>query len=157
MSMVAFGVSGKTIAATSTLTTDLGVQCPAQQAVTLDEVDVGFDGTNSANGPGIIDIGHCTFATNPPGTNSTSVTPVKSDSARTETVQSTCGKTWTTQPTVITIWKSFLCPVYMGSALAPLPLLKPMIAKGGGGIVLSSTLPASVTANLTGTLLCTEG
>lgn len=156
MAMLSFGVSGKTIAATSTLTTDLGVQTPAQQAVSLDEVDVGFDGTNSANGPGIIDIGSCTFATNPPGTNSTSVTPAKSDSGRPETIQSTAGKTWSTQPTVITIWKSFLVPTYMGSALAPLPLMKPAVAKGGNGLVLSSTLPSAVTANLTGTLLCTE-
>lgn len=156
MAILAFGASAKTIAATSTLTTDLGVKTPANQAVTLDEIDVGFDGTNSANAPGIIDIGFCTFATNAPGTNSSSTTPVASDSGRPETIQSTTGKTWTVQPTVITIWKSFLVPVYMGSALAPLPLLRPMIAKGGNGIVMSSTLASGVTANLTGTLLCTE-
>jgi hypothetical protein len=156
MANLAFGVSGKTIAATSTLTTDLGIQCAAQQAITLDEVDVGFDGTNSANGPGIIDLGQCTYATNAPGTNSTTVTAVASDSGRPETIQSKGGKTWTAQPTVITIWKSFLVPTYMGSAIAPLPLSKPMIAKGGGGVSLASTLPASVTANLTGTLLATE-
>lgn len=156
MAMLAFGVSGKTIAATSTLTTDLGIQCAAQQAITVDEIDVGFDGTNSANGPGIIDIGQCTFATNAPGTNSSTVTPVASDSGRPETIQSKGGKTWTAQPTVITIWKSFLVPTYMGSALAPLPLMKPQICKGGGGMTLSSTLPSGVTANLTGTVLATE-
>ena len=156
MAMLAFGVSGKSIAATSTLTTDLGIKTPANQAVTLDEVDVGFDGTNSANAPGIIDIGFCTFATNSPGTNSTSVTPVASDSGRPETIQSTAAKTWTVQPTTITIWKSFLLPVFMGSALAPLPLMRPCLAKGGNGIVMSSTLATGVTANLTGTLLAME-
>jgi hypothetical protein len=154
--MLSFSCTAKTIAATSTLTTDLGVQNAAQQATSLDEVDVGFDGTNSANGPGIIDIGQCTFATNGPGTNSTTVTLVKADNGRPETIQSTGGKTWTSQPTVITIWKSFLVPVYMGSALAPLPLMKPMTAKGGTGTILSSTLPSAVTANLTGALLLTE-
>ena len=156
MANLAFGVSGKTIAATSTLTSDLGIKCPAQQAITVDEVDVGFDGTNSANGPGIIDMAHCTYATNAPGTNSTTLTPVASDSGRPETIQCTAGKTWTAQPTVITVWKSFLVPTYMGSALAPLPLMKPMICKGGGGVAMNSTLPAAVTANLTGTLLATE-
>ncbi len=155
-SMVAFGVSGKTIAATSTLATLLGLQCPSNQAVTVDELDVGFDGTNSANGPGIIDMAQCTFATNAPGTNSTSVTPCLSDKGRPETIQSVAGKNWTSQPTVITIWKSFLVPTYMGSSLAPLPLLKPMILKGGGGLSVAATLPASVTANLTGTVLATE-
>ena len=156
MANLAFGVPAKTVAATSTLTTDLGIKTPANQAITLDEVDVGFDGTNSAQGPGIIDIDQTTWATNSPGTNSTSVTPVASDSGRPETIQSTAGKTWTVQPTVLTVWKSFLVPTYMGSALAPLPLMKPLVAKGGGGVSLASTLPSTVTANLTATLLATE-
>lgn len=156
MANLAFANSGKTIAATNTLTTMLGVKNAANQAITLDELDCGFDGTNSANGPGIVDIGFCTFATNSPGTNSTSTTLVASDNGRPETIQSTAGKTWTAQPTVITIWKSFLVPVYMGSALAPLPLMKPQICKGGTGTVVSTTLPSGVTANFTGTQLCTE-
>ncbi len=156
MANLAFGCSGKSIAATSTLTTMLGVKNPAQQATVLDEIDCGLDGTNSANGPGIVDLGFCTFATNGPGTNSTSVTLVASDNGRPESFQSTGGKTWTTQPTVIVIWKSFLVPTYMGSAIAPLPLMKPCVQKGGTGIVASVTLPSAVTANFTGTLLETE-
>lgn len=156
MANVAHGTSAKTMAATSTLTTLLGIKCPANQAITLDEVDCGLDGTNSAQAPGIIDIGQCTYAASPPGTNSITVTPILSDSGRPESFQVTAAKLWTTQPTVLTIWKSFLVPVYMGSALAPLPMNKPMIAKGGGGVSLACTLPASVTANLTATLLATE-
>lgn len=156
MANLAFACSGKTIAATSTLTTDLGIKAPANQAFTVDELDVGFDGTNSANGPGIIDMGQCTFATNAPGTNSTSVTLAASDSGRPETIQCTGGKTWTAQPTVIVIWDSFLVPSYMGSALKPLPLMKPMICKGSGGLAISTTLPSGVTANATITALATE-
>lgn len=153
---LAFTVSGKLIAATSTLTTDLGIKNAANQAITVDEIDVGLDGTTSTNGPGIIDMGFCTYATNSPGTNSSSVTLVASDNGRPETIQSTGGKTWTVQPTVIAIWKSFLVPTYMGSAIAPLPMMKPMICKGGSGISVASTLPAAVTANLTGTVCATE-
>ena len=156
MANAAFAVSNKTLACTSTLTTILGAKCAAQQAITVDEIDAGFDGTNSANGPGIIDMGFCTFATNPPGTNSTANAGVFSDSGRPETIQTSGGRSWTVQPTVITIWKSFLVPSYMGSAIAPLPLMKPMIAKGGNGVTLSVTMPAAVTANLTGAILATE-
>lgn len=154
---LAFGVSGKAIAlVANTLTTVLGIKCPANQAVVVDEIDVGLDGTNSANGPAIIDVGQCTYATNPPGTNSSSVTPAASDSGRPETIQSTAGKTWTAQPTVIVIWKSFLVPCFMGSALVPLPQLKPLICKGGGGVSVAATTPAGVTPNLTGTIQATE-
>lgn len=156
MAILAFGVPGKSIAATSTLTTMLGIKCPANQAITLDEVDVGLDGTNSAQAPGIVDIDQTSWATNSPGTSSSPVTPVASDSGRPETIQSTAGRTWTVQPTVLTVLKSFLCPVYMGSVLMPLPLTKPIICKGGGGVSMAVTLPSAVTANLTGTLMATE-
>lgn len=156
MAILAFGLSGKAIAATSTLTTMLGLKCAANQAITLDEVDVGLDGTNSAQAPGIVDIDQTTWATNSPGTNSSTVPLVASDSGRPETIQTVGGKTWTAQPTVLVIWKSFLVPCYMGSVLMPLPLTKPLTAKGGGGVSLAATLPSAVTANLTGTMLATE-
>jgi hypothetical protein len=44
-----------------------------------------------------------TFATNGPGTNSTTVTPAKRDTGRAETVQGTHAKTWTVEPTVLTL------------------------------------------------------
>lgn len=155
---LSFSNSGKTMAATSTLTTMLGTKCPANQAVTVEEIDCGLDGTNSAQAPGIVDLTHCTYATNAPGTSSTSTTPQASDSGRPETIQSTTGKLWTAEPTVKggAPWKSFLVPTYMGSAIAPLPMLRPMILKGGGGLSVAVTLPASVTANFTGTTLQTE-
>jgi hypothetical protein len=155
---LSFSNSGKTIAATSTLTTMLGTKCPANQAVTVEEIDCGLDGTNSAQAPGIVDMTHCTYATNPPGTSSTSTTAIASDSGRPESIQSTTGKTWSAEPTVKggAPWKSFLVPTYMGSAIAPLPMLRPMILKGGGGLSVAVTLPAAVTANFTGTTLQTE-
>lgn len=156
MANLAFANSAKSVASTSTLTTQLGVKNAANQAITLDELDIGFDGTNSANGPAIVDIASCTFATNSPGTNSSSGTAHPSDTGRPETVQSTVGNTWTAQPTVITIWKSIIVPTYMGSALAPTPLMKPQILKGGNGTVVDVTLPNTVTANMTATQLVTE-
>lgn len=87
----------------STAQTIVGVKAPTNQVVKVLEAAVGFDGANSANAPSVIDYGNCTFATNGPGTNSTSVTPTKRDSGRGETIQSTAAKHWTTEPTVITV------------------------------------------------------
>jgi hypothetical protein len=156
MARLTFGVPFKVVATTSTLSTIAGIKTPANQAVDLLGVNVGCDGTNSAQGPAVIDLATCTFAANSPGTNSTSVTPVALDSGRPETIQSTAGKTWTTQPTVISIIEVFYVPVYMGSAIVFRPLTVPITGKGGSGIVMSATQQSGVTANCSGSLTAIE-
>src|SRR5437763_1632422 len=61
-----FGVPFATVSTSQTAKTVAGVQCPAQQAVKVVGFNIGFDGTSSTQGPAIVEIGHCTFATNPP-------------------------------------------------------------------------------------------
>lgn len=157
MAYLQFAAPFKTVATTSTLSTIAGIKTPANQAVKLLGVNVGCDGTNSAQGPAVVDLGSCTFATNAPGTNSTQITTIPTlDSGRPETVQSTAGKAWTAQPTVITIIESFFVPVYMGSAIVFRPLTVPIVGKGGNGIVMSMTQQSSVTANATGSMTAEE-
>lgn len=151
-----FGAPFKTVATTSTTSTVAGIKTPANQAVTIWGFDIGFDGTTSTNGPAICEVATCTFATNPPGTNSTSVTPQAFDSGRPETIQSTAGKAWTAEPTVITSPEAFLIPSYMGSGIIFQPLAHPITAKGGNGAILRVTQQSSVTANATGALKGTE-
>ncbi len=151
-----FGVPFATVSASSTPKTAVGFQSPAQQAVNLIGFNIGFDGTSSTQGPAIVELGQCTWATNGPGTNSTSVTPAKFDSGRPETIQTTAAKNWTSEPTVITVVDEFLIPVYMGSGIIYVPLTSPWISKGGGGAVMRVTLPSAVTANCTGALKCME-
>jgi hypothetical protein len=156
MACVQFGVPFVTVATTSTLSTVAGAQTAAQQAAKLLGVNIGCDGTNSAQGPASVKLGTNTFAANAPGTNSTSVSGVKLDSGRPETVQTLGGKAWTTEPTVASYAEAFFVPVYMGSAIIFRPLTVPIIAKGGNGIVMSCQQQSGVTANVTGSLSIEE-
>jgi hypothetical protein len=151
-----FGVPFLVVATSSTASTVAGVKTPANQAVTLWGFDIGFDGTTSTNGPAKCEVGTCTFATNSPGTNSTSVTPVAFDSGRPETIQSTAGKAWTSEPTVISSMEAFYIPSYMGSGIIFQPLAHPVTAKGGNGAILRVTQQTSVTPNASGTLKLSE-
>jgi hypothetical protein len=51
--------------------------------------------------PILVELCYATFATNSPGTNSTSVTPVQ-EYGRVLTAGFTAGRTWTTEPTTLT-------------------------------------------------------
>ena len=153
-----FGAVFETVSESSTARSTIGLKCPANQCVETWGIDIGFDGTTSTNGPAIVEVCSCTWATNSPGTNSTSITLVAFDSGRPETIQSTAAKAWTAgnEPTVLTVMRAFDVPSYMGSGIIPLPIMKPFLSKGGNGIVLRITMPSTVTANATGTLNCTE-
>jgi len=156
MSALHFTVPGATIATSSTAKTVLGVKAPANHRVIIHGFFAGFDGTDSTKGPALVEICTCTFATNDPGTNSTAVTEAKTEPSVSETVQSQGGKTWTTEPTVITPVDNFMIPTYMGSGVVFYPLKTPLIVKGGEGAVMRVTLPATVTANFSGSLKCEE-
>lgn len=156
MAALDFGVPFETVSTSSTAKSVAGVKTPANQAVRVFGIYIGCDGTNSANGPAIVEICQATFATNAPGTNSTSVTPVALDSGRPETIQSTAAKAWTTEPTVLTVEEAFYIPAYMGSGLIFYPLSKPLVCKGGGGMVVRVTQQSGVTVNVTGTIKCEE-
>ena len=155
MAGLEFSVPGIQIACTDTVATKLGVKAPANQCLKVVGFWWSFDGSDSTKGPGLIEVGNCTFATNSPGTNSTSVTPYTTN-GRTETIQATAGKTWTAEPTVITIPRPITLPTYMGSAMAFLPFARPILVPGGTGLVLRITLPSGVTVNFTGALDCEE-
>lgn len=154
-----FGINfggGTVILTNSTTRTVVGAQCAANQAIRVWGLDIGFDGTTSTVAPGICELDTNTWATNAPGTNSTTVTPKPNDSGRPETIQTTCGKAWTTEPTVLTVVETFFIPNYMGSGIVFAPLTKPFVAKGGNGLSLRITQASGATANATGTEKCEE-
>lgn len=80
----------------------VGLLAATNVCVKVTEAKTSFDGATSSNAPAVVEFMQSTFATNGPGTNSTSVTPAKRDTGRGETVQMTAAKTWTTEPTVLT-------------------------------------------------------
>jgi hypothetical protein len=154
---VPFGNIGAALSTNSTTRTVVGVKCPAQQATRFWGIDIGFDGTTSTNGPAICELSTTTWATNPPGTNSTSVTPNALDSGRPETIQGTTAKAWTVEPTVLSLVETFFIPSYMGSGIVFTPLTKPFVGKGGNGASMRVQQQPGVTANSTGCLKAEEG
>ncbi len=84
-----------------------GVKAHANSGLMLVGYKVEFDGVTASAIPALIEIGYCTWGANSPGTNSTSTTP-RQRSGRVLTAGFTAGKTWTTEPTTITVGHDFL-------------------------------------------------
>jgi hypothetical protein len=88
------------LAGAGTVKSILGVAGNANFGVVLKELWVDFDGLTSSNNTVKLAIARCTFATNAPGTNSTTVT-VKQSNGRHAATGFAAGKSWTAEPTVI--------------------------------------------------------
>lgn len=128
----------------STAETVLAIQAPTNQAVEIVDVNVSFNGSTSTNAPALVEFGFITFATNGPGTNSTSVTSVKRDQARTEAIQTTAGKAWTAEPTVWTVLDCMDIAQFNGSWHNIIEYYGPIIAKGGLGFGIRINSPNNV-------------
>lgn len=147
MSAMQVDVNFRNIAlAAATAKTVVGVKAPANQVLKILEIAISFDGVTAGNAAVVVDINRCTFATNGPGTNSTSFTMAngKRDPGRQETVQTTGATNWTTEPTVLTTNQSIDVPEFNGVYHLILPLNAPIIVPGGQGLVITCTSPAAV-------------
>jgi hypothetical protein len=94
------------LAAAGTTKSILGIAGNANFGMELKEIWVDFDGVDATNKPVRIIIARSTFATNAPGTASTSVTVIQSRGRHAATGFS-AAKNWTTEPTVITAEEDF--------------------------------------------------
>lgn len=138
----------------TTARTVVGVKAATNQAVKIVGIKLSFDGSTSTATPVLVEMARCTFATNGPGTASTSATPVKRDSGRGETIQATAATAWTSEPTVITVAEAQYVGAYNGLYDMPISWDRPFILPGGQGFVLRLTAPANV--NASGTLIFEE-
>jgi len=88
----------------------LGVRAGAAFGLNLTQVGIAFDASGAAaptNEPVLIELCYATFATNAPGTNSTSETIVQW-AGRTMASGCTAASNWTSEPTVLTVLDEFL-------------------------------------------------
>jgi hypothetical protein len=90
-----------------TAKTILGVLAPAQFGCDLRGFEIAFDGVTTTDKPVLIEIATCTFATNGPGTNSTSAT-VNQIYGRAITAGFTAAYNWTAEPTVVAQIKTLM-------------------------------------------------
>lgn len=140
-----FDVPASTVALTATTAKSvLGIKAAANVPVKATEVQISFDGATSSNAPAVCESMQSTFATNGPGTNSTSVTPPKRDTGRAETIQATAAKTWTAEPTVLTLQRVIDIGQFNGVYHNIFPFDTPFIIIGGQGLVLRLTSPNNV-------------
>jgi hypothetical protein len=79
----------------------LGVKAHANSGLQLLGIEIGFIGVTASDVPASVEICYCTWATNSPGTNSTSTTP-RQRSGRVLTAGFTSGTLWTSEPTTVT-------------------------------------------------------
>jgi hypothetical protein len=124
----------------------LGVKSGATTAnhgVDLIGYTIAFDGTTAGATPVLVEICACTFATNGPGTNSTSVT-VRQAYGRAAGTGFSAAANWTSAPTVVTVIKQFYLTPNGGTIVYDWPLGTSPDSPLGEGFVIRVTADASV-------------
>jgi hypothetical protein len=128
----------------STAKTVVAVKAPANQVLRVLEACVSFDGSTSTNTPALVEL--CTWTGAGAGTPGSIPTPVKRDTGRTETVQSTAGVGYTAEPTVLAAEQSKYLGQFNGFFHYILPFAAPIIVPGGKGYAVRVTSPNTVNA-----------
>lgn len=137
-------VTGGAVALSAATTrTVIGWKAHANSGLLLADYEVSFDGTSAGAAPVTVEICYVTWATNAPGTNSTSVTATQR-SGRVMAVGATAGKTWTSEPTVITVIRERLLTPNGGLVIYDYPLGKEPDCALGEGFAIRCTAPAGV-------------
>lgn len=130
-----------------TVKTIIGVKAHANSGLLLKGATVTFQGTSTTGEPVLVEIGYCTWATNSPGTNSTSETPAQG-SGRVLTAGFTGGRAWTSEPTTITVLEAFFIHPQAG-VVYQLPLGDEYDSALGEGFVIRCTSLAAVDCRAT--------
>lgn len=137
-------VTGGAVAlAATTAKSVLGIKAASGFGIDLKKFKVGFDGVTASAVPVLVELCAATFATNSPGTSSTSVTPTQIY-GRAITVGATAAKNWTSEPTVLTAIGEFLLTPNGGLVFYDFPLGDTPDSPVSEGFVLRCTAPAAV-------------
>ncbi|QSI49994.1 hypothetical protein [Thermobispora bispora] len=139
--LYAVSTTGAVQLTASTTTAVLGVRAPESFGLDLKKLRVGFGGTSGA--PATVGLYLCTFATNPPGTASTTVTPVQV-AGRQITAGFTAAQEWTATPGALTQIEAFPISPNGGLLVYDIPLGDTPDCAPGQGFVLLMNSPAAV-------------
>jgi hypothetical protein len=144
----ATNTEGAVALAAATAKSVLGIVAPAQFGCDLQKLRVSFDGVTATAVPVLIELCYATFATQPPGTASTSTT-VDQVYGRTITPGFTAAKNWTTEPTVLTPFDEWLLTPMGGLDKTDIPLGTTPDTAVSNGFVIRCTAPAIVNVRAT--------
>lgn len=129
----------------ATVKSVLGIKAHANSGLLLKMVSIAFDGSGSSaptNEPILVEVCYSTWATNSPGTNSTSETPAQL-SGRVMTVGATAASNWSAEPTALTVLDEYLLHPQSGIK-EYLPLGDEFDSTLAEGFVLRVTAPNAV-------------
>lgn len=145
MAKAGYGTSteGAVALAAATAKSVVGVTAPAQFGVDLKKLRVSFDGTTASATPVLVELCYSTFATNGPGTNSTSTT-IDQLYGRTITAGFTGARNWTTEPTSLTPIDEWLLTPAGGLVIVDFSLDTTPDTAVSNGFVIRCTAPAVV-------------
>lgn len=145
---------GAVALASAAAKTVVGVKAHANSGLLLCGFVVSSDGTDHTKTPFLVEITYVTWATNGPGTNSTSTTP-RQIRGRVLTPGFTSGKTWTTEPTVETlVYPEFYIATAEATVVYNFPLgEEPDCALAEGFAIRCTTVAGSGTPNFRGGLI----
>jgi len=150
--MAAVGYSIQTEGAVAltaaTAKTIIGAKAHANSGLQLKGFMVAFDGVTASAVPVLVEVMYSTWATNSPGTNSTATT-VRQSYGRVLAAGFTSGKTWTTEPTVLTPIEEFLLAADKGLIAYQWPLGQEPDAALAEGFVIRCNAPAGVNVRAT--------
>jgi hypothetical protein len=140
-----FGTEADSAISAATKKTIAGGKAHANSGLLLLGFWIGFADTNAAEVPALIELEYCTWATNGPGTNSTSCT-IRQTSGRVITAGFTAGYSWTAQPTTLTpVAPPFTLTPNGGTLLYDFPFGTEADAAVSEGFALSVTAPSATT------------
>jgi hypothetical protein len=130
----------------------IGAKAHANSGLLLVGYEIAFDGVSASAVPVLIETCYCTFATNGPGTNSTSIT-IAQEMGRVLTAGFTAAGAWTAgnEPTTITALRKHNLTPNGGVILYDYPLGTEPDANLAEGFVIRCTAPATV--NVLATLI----
>lgn len=126
----------------STAKSSLGVIAPAQFGVDLTSINVGLDTATTL----LVELCYATFATNAPGTNSTSET-VQQVYGRSITAGFTAARAWSSEPTVLTVLRPWKLTAG-GQVIYDIPLGTSYDSAVSQGFVIRLTAGATANARL---------
>jgi hypothetical protein len=140
-------VTGGAVAlAAATAKSIIGIKSNAAAGMDLRRIKLGYDGVTASAVPVLMELCYATFATNAPGTNSTSVTAVQGY-GRVTASGFTAGKNWTAEPTVLTVINEYLLTPNGGLVFEEFP--EGLDTALGEGYVMRCTAPAIVNVRAT--------
>ena len=126
----------------------IGVKANAAFGVDWLGFRIGFDGVTASAVPVLCELCYCTWATNGPGTNSTSST-IDTIYGRAVASGMTAAKNWTAEPTVVTPFDEFLLTPNGGLIIKDFPRDRIPDSAFAEGFLIRGNAPANVNVRAT--------